>query len=149
MAHAQQQILEAVQTVLANGNTAAGDRVFLDRVDALQPGELPAILVDESPDGETAEPFNLHGLEQRQLSVQVRGIVAHGTEAAAQARDLGLEVEKLIAGSTTLAAMAQGGVRIESSRPANEGDGDRLMALREQSWRFTYYVNPEAPDTLL
>ena len=61
MPHAQQQILNAVQTVLASGATAAGARVFLDRVDPLQATELPALLVEEGGEGESIEPLTVHG----------------------------------------------------------------------------------------
>ena len=47
MAHAQQQVLDAVRAALVLAATVAGARVFVDRVDPLQASELPAILVDE------------------------------------------------------------------------------------------------------
>jgi hypothetical protein len=147
--HAQQQILNAVHAVLLAGATAAGSRVFLDRVDPLQPSDLPALLVEEAPEGESAEVETIHGMEQRTLSVSVSGFVSHGTTAAADARALGLQVEKLLAASTTLAALARGGVNYSGSRPEISGDSDRLLAARVQDWRFSYFVRPEAPDVIL
>ena len=41
--HAHQRILEAVQAVLIAASTAAGARVYLDRVDELPAANLPAI----------------------------------------------------------------------------------------------------------
>lgn len=148
MAHAQQQILDALRTVLLNGGTVAGTRVFLDRVDPLQANELPAILIDEGEGGETAEPYTVHGVERRELDVSVSGIVTHSTTAAADARALGLAIEKLVAPSTALAALAKLGVRISNSRMAITGEGDRLMAARQQSWLFTYLVNADSPDLI-
>jgi hypothetical protein len=148
MPHAQQQVLEAVQAALVAGPTAAGPRVYLDRVDRLPPGDLPAVLVDESPDGETTEPGTIHGVDQRQLGVVVRGLVSHGTTAAADARALGLQIERALTASTVLQALCRGGFRMEASRHVNEGDGDRLMAEREQLWRFVYWVDPATPDIL-
>lgn len=148
MAHAQQQILDALKTVLVAGGTSAGSNVFLDRVDPLQPNELPAILIEEEPEGESAEPYTVHGVEQRELAVSVSGVVTHTTTAAADARALGLAIEKLVAPSTALNALAKLGVRITNSRLAINGEGDRLMAARQQSWRLTYLVNAASPDTI-
>lgn len=148
MAHAQQQILDALRTVLLNGGTVAGTRVFLDRVDPLQANELPAILIEEDEGGENAEPYTVHGVEQRELAVSVSGVVTHTTTAAADARALGLAIEKLVAPSTALAALAKLGVRITNSRMVINGEGDRLMAARQQSWRFVYLVSAESPDII-
>lgn len=148
MAHAQQQILEAVAAVLAGGSTAAGTRVFLDRVDSLQPNELPAITVDEAAEGESVELTTIDYVEQRALGVTVACIVAHGNAAAAQVRDLGLQVEKLLAASTTLRALCKLGVQINSSRIEISGEGDRLMAAREQNWTMTYMCAAESPDII-
>lgn len=149
MPHAQQQVLEAVTAILAAGSTAAGSRVFLDRVDALQPLELPAITVDEAAEGETVEPTTIHSIEQRTLVVTVGCVVAHGTGAPQQARALGLEVEKLLSANASLQALCKLGVQITSSRIVISGEGDRLMAARLQDWRMTYMVAAEAPDQIL
>lgn len=148
MAHAQQQILNALQTLLAAGGTVASTRVFVDRVDPLQASELPAILIEEEGDGESAEPYTIHGVEQRELGVSVSGVLSHATTAAADARALGLAIEKLIAPSAALAVLAKLGVRITGSRMVISGEGDRLLAARQQSWRFTYLVNPASPDII-
>jgi hypothetical protein len=144
--HAQQQILDAMQGILAAGGTIAGSRVFLDRVDPLQPGELPAVLLSEEPEGEIVEPSTVEGLDQRELGVAVSCVLAHGTTAAADAREFGLAVEKLLAGSPRLGGLASLGSRITASRMTVNGDGDRLMAARQQSWRVTYLVMPTTPD---
>lgn len=149
MPHAQQQILNAVQAALAGGATAAGARVFLDRVDPLQPTELPALLVEEGGEGESVEVATIHGLEQRALAVSVACMVSHGSSAAADARELGLQVERLLAGSSGLQALATGGVNCTGSRLEISGEADRLMAARLQDWRFSYFVRPEAPDVIL
>lgn len=147
MAHAQQLILNALQTLLAAGGTVAGTRVLVDRVDPLQPTDLPAIVLQE--DGETAEPFVVNGLERRTLQVQVHCVIAHTTTAAAQAREFGLAAEVLVANSAALALLATQGRRITSSRPTADGDTDRLLAARVQTWEFSYLVLPGAPDTIV
>lgn len=146
--HAQQQILNALQALLAAGGTVAGARVFVDRVDPLQPEELPAILIEEDTDGETAEPDTIHGLEQRELSVIVSGILANSSTAAADARAFGLAIEKLVSPSAALQALAKMGHRITSSRLEINGASDTLLAARQQTWRFAYLVNPATPDII-
>lgn len=148
MAHAQQQILDAIKTLLAAGSTTAGARVFLDRVDALQASELPAILIEEDGDGESSEPYTVHGIERRTLAVQVSGVIAHATTAAADARALGLAIEKLISPSASIASLCKGGWQITSSRMVTDGDGERLLATRQQSWRFVYLVSRDSPDII-
>ncbi len=148
MAHVQQQILDTLKTLLAAAGTAATSSVFLDRVDALQRSELPAIAIEEAPDGELSEPYLISGVEQRTLQVEVAGAVKGGATAAADARALGLQIEKAIAASAALASLAKGGVRILASRQANAGDGEEVITVRQQRWAFTYYVRPEAPDVV-
>lgn len=149
MAHLQQQVLDLIQTTLAAGATVAGSRVFVDRVDPLQPQDLPAILVDEAGDGERIEPLTIGGGQQRSLSVQIVCVVAHGSAAAAQARSLGLAVEKLIQASLPLAALCRLGIELTGTRLQIAGDGDRLMSTREQAWVFSYAVRGETPDLTL
>jgi hypothetical protein len=149
MAHAQQQILEAVRSILATGATAAGSNVYLDRVDAVPPNLLPAILVDESAEGETVTLNTMASIEERALGVSITCVAAHGTEAVARSRDLGLQVEKLLAASATLRSLCKLGVQITGSRPVVSEDKDRLIASRAQDWRMTYMVAAEAPDQIL
>lgn len=149
MAHLQQQVLDLIKTTLVAGATTAGARVFVDRVDPLQAHELPAILVEEAPDGEQVQPLTVSGAHQRQLSVQITCVVAHGSGAAAAARELGLQVEKLLQTSAPLAALCRMGLDLNSSRPQIAGDGDRLMATREQAWSFAYAARSDTPDTPL
>ena len=149
MAHLQQQILDLIQSAIVAGATVAGARVFVDRVDPLQPHELPAVLVDEGGDGERVERYTVHGADQRDLSVVINCIVAHGSGAAAQARSLGLAVEKLLQASVPLAALCKLGIQLNASRQQISGDGDRLMAAREQSWTFSAIAASATPDVSL
>jgi hypothetical protein len=146
MAHVQEQILAAVVARLVEAGTSAGANVFLDRVDPLQADELPALLVDESPQGESAQPYTVSGIEQRQYTVRVAGVVSHSTAYGSRARDLGLQAEKALSGNAVLTRLAKGGVRIVSSRLSLSGDVEEAKAAREQTWLFTYLVRPSAPD---
>ncbi len=148
MAHVQQQILEGVRAALIAAATAAGDRVFLDRIDPLEAAELPALLVEESPNGETLDPQDVHGMEQRLYPVLVTAVVAHAADYSSQARALGLEVEKVL-GVPTFHVPKPGRARIASTRMALSGEGDRSVAAREQTWNFTYFTRRGAPDVAL
>ena len=149
MPHVQQQVIDLVASILASGSTAAGTRVFTDRVDPLQPHEMPAILVVEGAGGEQIEPLNISGGSRRTLDVQVLCIVAGGSASASQARALGLQVEKLIHGSTALRSLCRLGIAMISSRPQISGDGDRIMAARDQAWTFTTATLDASPETPL
>jgi len=149
MAHAQQQILDALKALLAAGGTVAATRVFLDRVDPLQATELPAICIEEADAGETAEVIFLDGNQQRELAVTIDCVLTDSLDAAPASRAFGLQVEKIIAASSTVAALCRLGYSITSSRLVSRGDTDRRLASRQQSWRFAYAVSPTAPDVIL
>jgi hypothetical protein len=142
----QQLILEGVRVALAAGGTAAGERVFLDRVDPLTRKELPALMVSEAPEGETVQPQSVSGLEERSYGVLVTCVVADpdSPDAARRGRDLGLQVEQLI-GQPTFAVPKPGRARIAASRIFLGGEGEVPTTGREQLWRFTYYTRRGAP----
>lgn len=148
MASAQQQILNALQAVLAAGGTVAGSRVFVDRVNPLQASELPAILIEEGSAGESVESFMTDTIDRRDLTVDVHCVISNSTTAASDARDFGVAVEKLIVTNAALAALVPLGVQLQATRPTLQGNGDRLLACRSQSWQFSYLVHPATPDVL-
>ncbi len=125
----------------------AGARVYLDRADPLTPADLPAILIEEDG-GERVETAMLNSDQKRESLVAVNCVLAHTTTAPADCRAFGLAVEKLIAGSSSLRSLCRFGVVIEQSRTDIRGEGDRLLATRQQTWRLGYHVNPLNPDTI-
>ena len=143
--HVQQQILEGVVAALSGASTSAGDRVFLDRLDVLQPGQLPAILVEEAPGGEAVAPQTVSGLQERDFQVIVRYVVTHASEYAKRARDGGAEVERVL-GGRSFAVPKPGRASLLASRLSPAGEGDRAMAMREQIWSFRYYTQRGVPD---
>lgn len=146
MAHAQQQILDALQALLIAGATVAGSRVFVDRVDPLQPSELPAILIEEGDDGESSETEDLSGSEVRDCNFMVACVMS--SVQAAVARDFGLAVEKLIAGNEPLRQLAREGPYLTKNSRLQNGDGDRLLSGRMHTWRIAYALEPTAPDVI-
>jgi hypothetical protein len=146
MASAQQQIMNALQTMLAAARTVAGARVYLDLADSLKATNLPAIVIEER--GETAEVIELDDTQRRVSTFEVRCVLAHTTTAAYDARAFGLAVEKAIAGSATVKALAHLGMFITESKTEINGDGDRLLASRYQNWQATYLVHPTNPEII-
>jgi hypothetical protein len=145
MVHAQQLILEGYRNALVAADTAAGPRVFLDRVDPLEVEDLPAILIEEDQQGERSDPQTVNGMQSRVLSVLVTAVVAHSEGYGAQARALGLEIERVL-GASTFAAPKPGRTALTSSRIRFSGEGDRLLAAREQAWQTQYFTRRGAPD---
>lgn len=147
MSSAQQQVLTALQVLLAAGGTVAGARVYLDQADPLAADQLPAILIEEA-DGETAEAIFMDGGQQRETNVTLHCVLTHTSTAAADARAFGLAVEKLIVGSASFVSLCRLGLELKESRTTINGDGDRLMATRTQIWRCAYHVHPLNPDII-
>lgn len=146
MAHGQQQILDSIAATLVAQVPAVSGRVFVDRTDSLQPDELPAILVDESTDGEQVSASTLGGIYERQLPLRITAVVADGTAAVAEAREIGLAIEKALATDVTLGGLCSGGISLQGSRPGVSSESDRLMAVREQDWSATWYAEYSTPD---
>lgn len=145
--HAQQQILNALQALLSAGGTVAATRVFLDRVDPLQPEELPAILIEEA-DGETNDSIFMDGGQRRTTSASVHCVLAASSTAAADCRAFGLAVEKIVTGATSFSLLCKLGLELTTSQTVINGEGDRLLASRQQSWRLAYHVHPLNPDII-
>lgn len=146
--HVQQQVLNALQTLLLAANTEAGTNVFVDRPDPLKPAQLPAILIAEGEEGEDVEPYTIRTHEQRTLHVVIECAVKSCSTAPADARAFGLVVEKLVRPSSAMRALCKLGVRITNSRLAQNGEGDNVYASRRQSWEFTYLVLASTPDVV-
>lgn len=146
MASAQQQIMTALQAMLAAAGTAAGARVYLDRVDSLQATDLPAIVIEER--GETSEVIELDDTQQRTSTFAVHCVLTHTTTAAYDARAFGLAVEKAIAGSAAVKALAHLGIYLTESRTEINGEGDRLLASRAQTWQASYLLRPTNPEII-
>lgn len=146
MASATDQIMTAVQAALVAANTAAGARVYLDRVDSLQPSEVPAIVIVDQ--GETAEVIEMDDTQQRTTTLAIHCATSHSTTAAADARAFGLAVEKSISNSASVKALAHLGIYITESKTEINGDGDRLLASRNQAWTAVYLVHPGNPDII-
>lgn len=146
MSHVQQQILDAVKAALIAANTPAAERVYLEPLDPVQSLALPAIVVEEAPQGEQSQISTIGGLEQRDFMVRVAGVVAHATDYAGDARELGLQIEKALGNPVPALDAIARARRITLSQFVKSGEGDQARAARQQYWQFTYFVQQGAPD---
>ena len=149
MTHVQQLTLNAVQTAIALAAVVPAGRVYLDRVDPLQPSELPCICITEDGpelvDYLGQEPDGFY--QKRTLDVQVCCVVAPGATAA-DARTLGLAVEQALQRSTVLRWL-MAGYQISSSDYEQSGVAERLFNQRVQRWQFTYTANSNDPTKFI
>jgi len=145
MAHIQQQILDAISTTLVDLTDAEG-RVYVDNLDPRRAAKLPFILVAEA--GEQVDADTLSS-DERLFDVQITCALKLTENHAAQSREFGLAVEKLMAASSAIDALCDGGHFITSSQLQQAGTAEEPYAARVQSWRFIYRCDPEAPDVAL
>jgi len=153
--HAHQRILDAVQTVLASASTAAGARVYLDRVDELPAANLPAIDILGAEDtGEDAIDVLSIGwppILQHSYGFAIACVCAQAAGAAKAARNLAKQVEAaLLAGAATVSI---GGVSIDmlmtGSVEIKSGEGAVSMFAVRQLWQAQYQTQGGAPDVPL
>jgi hypothetical protein len=147
--HLQQQILEAVQANLIAAGTAAGSRVFLDRVDEITQAELPAFHIEGVGEDDQADSLNFPTVYTRQYRFTVAALVHQSTGSAKAARNLGQNAE--VALLATLAGYtASGKAKALQLLGSNENkDGSSALNFFEvrQSWQATYMTLGGSPDT--
>lgn len=143
--HAQQQILQMVRDGLAAAAIVPSGHVHLDRFDPLTVDDLPAITVEEGPQGETSGPAKVGGTDERTFPVLVKAVVAAGDGSPAAARELGKRIEQVL-GARSFAAPRASRLRISISRHNNWGEGETAVSGREQLWLSTYFTRRDQPD---
>jgi len=149
--HAHQRILEAVQAALVAAATAAGSRVYLDRVDDLPAANLPAIDILGADDiGEDAieyQTVHFPGVQRHAYSFAIRSVTALATGSAKAARNLAGQVEAaLLAAANTVAV---GGKSIDlllsDSSEIKDGAGALPMFAVRQTWQAQFMTVGGAP----
>jgi hypothetical protein len=151
MAHVQQQILDALEERLRQGDTVANQDVFVDRLDPLPKGKAAAILIHEGEGGDEIDVATINDVQDRTLNVEIACVLRATDKAPADAREFGLAVEKLLspkAANTPLLALCKHW-SITNSRQVQSGEGEDVVVSRVQSWRFTYFVRKAAPDVAI
>lgn len=146
-AYMQQQILDALKAALIAASTGCGSNVFVDRTDALQPTELPAILIEA--DEETIENVLTMSRPQRQrrdFNVLVAPTVANNTTAGATLREICKQVELAIYGDSALNALVRDVPRLQGSKTSLFGEGETAMAQQPMAWSMPYFTLSNQPD---
>lgn len=148
MPHARETLRNAALTLLTGLGTT-GARVYADRPQArpLLASELPALMVTTG--SETVEQSTIHGpaLLQRELELQVIGVVRALTGLDDTLDDIALEVETALGGGTlsTLADVALAAI----DEPVIDGSGDMPVARQVMRYRVTYATAANVPGTLI
>lgn len=153
--HAHQRILEAVQTVLVAASTAAGSRVYLDRVDELPQANLPAIdILGAAGTGEDSiEYLTIHHppLQSHDYSFDIRSVCAQATGAAKAARNLAKQVQAALLAASNTIAVGSVPIRmlLSGSAEVKDGTGAYPMFAVAQQWQAQYQTAGGAPDVPL
>lgn len=150
MPHAQQITLDAIAACIAAvpGVALAGG-VYVDRVDPLQPEQLPCVCIDE--DGpETVDTLGGIGdgfTQRRTLNVKICAVIAANAPASV-ARQNGLLIEQGLYNNAPLQTLMSG-YEIVSSDYEQSGANESLYNQRVQRWQFTYTTRSNDPSKLI
>ncbi len=151
--HVQDQILDGLKALLVAANTSAAGSVFVERVDPLPAGKMPAIEIEAGD--EDIEPPTTIGyprLQSRAFQISIRCTVAANVDYRKAAGNLAKQVEAAIAASLaaqTLAGIAKGGVHLVRSTIEKDGQGEKALYSIVQTWVAGYQTRANAPDVSL
>ena len=150
--HVQQQILEAVQTALVAAATVAGSRVYLDRVDEIPQGNLPAIdiLGPEDTGEEAIEYLTMHfpPVQRRSYTFAINSVTALASGSAKAARNLAKQVEAaLMAGVATITVSGKAiDLLLAEGAERKDGGGALPMFAVRHVWQAQYTTTAGTPD---
>lgn len=147
-AHMQDQILDAIKTVLIAANTAAGARVRVEGVDPVAADDCPAIDIEAA--GETVESVGLSRRTQRRdFDVEIRLSVTQKSDYRSKAGELLAQIESALrpaSGAPTFVdVLVPDGIRMSASQPDRDGGGARPVYAIRTMWRCRYFVKEGAP----
>jgi hypothetical protein len=146
--HLQQQLLQAYQATLVAAGTAAGARVYLDRVDEIPQAYLPALHIEGQ--GEVVETISADwaGIQQRAYTFTVDAITGSNSGAAAAARDLAKQVEIALFASQAVSTASGRAKQLRLEGSSFERDASATVATFgvRQSWLVDYITQSGIPD---
>jgi hypothetical protein len=152
--HVTQQVLEAVQTALQDAATAAGSRVYLDRIQELPQDDLPAIDILGLNDG--AEEVIEHAtlgiptIQRRTLSFPVYCITRGLTGSPRAARNLAGQVEAALLASASAIVVGSTNILMALTGARGERRLDSALPFFSvgQEWTATYFTTAGAPTAV-
>ena len=144
--HLQQQILDEVKSILIAASTAAGNNVFIERVDELMEIEFPAINVEGGDENVTDESYGFPAIQRREFRFFASCIVS-GENFGRDVRNLQAQVEAaLLAPVQPLNGKVQLLSLAGSDAPAKDGSGSTIFSAVRQHWLATYHTRAGTPD---
>jgi len=145
MAHARTQIRDAIVTQLT-GLPTTGGNVFKNRVYALEPTALPAIVV--TTDTEEIDP-NATGQLHRSMEVTLR-LLAKATDGLDDTLDdMAAEVETAMANGFPLGAGISQQITLVAVAVELNGEGDQPHGVMTLTYRVDYFTATGVPGTPL
>lgn len=145
MAHARQQIREAIVTAVT-GLTTTGANVFDSRVYPYDDTSLPCVAVYARQEGPSDE------YEGRKSERDLLIVVEARTKKTASMEDeidtICAEVEAVLGADRTLGGVLLN-LEIEETSIDLTDDADQPTGLAEMTWRASYRVDPSDAETIL
>jgi hypothetical protein len=143
MSHVRQQIREALKVVLT-GLPITQDRVYVNRVDPILKGTVPALTIRTGNDEKIevlimAKP----ALVKRQVDVFITAY-AVGDEVDDQLDDICIEVESAIASNSTLSGLVKNIEYMESEHDLERSE--KLKGIRENGFQCIYVIQEDEPE---
>lgn len=146
--HLQQQLLDAYKATLIAAATAAGSNVFLDRVDEIPTGSLPALHLEGRSETVESISADWSQIQQRAYSFTIACVTGQASGAATAARNLGKQVEQALFASqaTSTASGKAKALRLEGSVEEKDGTSSVTLFTVRQSWVVDYITQSGVPD---
>lgn len=143
MSHVRQQIREAVKTLLT-GLSATQNNVFVNRVNPIEKGTVPALTIRTGGDQKVETLVSARpALVLRQVDVFVTAY-AVGADVDEQLDDICVEVEKAIANNPTLSGLVNSIEYMESDDVFEQSE--RLKGVVENGFRCVYVIQEDEPE---
>ena len=143
--HVRQQIREAAATVLGNLTTTS-TRVHQSRVRPRTDAGLPCLLIETNE--EQVAPGSVGTLQERELTLTVRGVAKSATNLDDTLDDIALEVETALAAAPTLSGKCAG-MELRAIRVDFDDETDKPVGQISLDYRLTYFVNAGSPGTVV
>jgi len=144
MAHARQQIREAIAAVIT-GLTTTGTNVYQSRVYPLETAKLPSLIVYTTE--EEIEEYN--GTRTiRNLSVVIEGYAKATSNVDDTLDTIAEEVETAIFADAKIGGRCKFGM-LQTTEITLTGEQEKPLGKIEMTFVFIYHVDGASPGTLL
>lgn len=150
--HVRQQVREAIATRLT-GLTTTGSRVYVNNVDPLASGELPALTIRAGSEsierGSVGQP---NPYVRRSMTIWVTANAAATSGVADTLDTISKEVEVALVG--TIDALTLGGLAVDTilvaiDEPKIVGDADRLVGMVDMQFLVLVNAREGIPDAVI